>query len=288
MTIRLVIDSASDIPWDFADKHKIKVVPLSVSYYDQSFKEDRNFDLEKHYRYYETDKDFLPKTSQPSPREYLKVYEGLDKEGATEIIVVCISSALSGTMNSARLAANMFSEMNKEVKIHLVDSLNASYTEVFLIEEALKQIKKGLKAEEIVEILNKLVKNIKTFILIPTLRYLHLGGRINIAKYLLAKLLKKMAITRVNEKGTNETAATVTSIKEGLELLVKLTTENNTRFPRKVAIVHANNLEHANVLKQLVDENIPKADCVIIQTKCTISAHTGPNAVALLSDFGIE
>ena len=97
-----------------------------------------------------------------------------------------------------------------------------------------------------------------------------------------------MAITRVNEKGTNETAATVTSVQEGLEMLVKLTTEDNTRFPRKVAIVHANNLEQANILKHLVDENIPKADCVIIQTKCTISAHTGPNAVALLSDFGWE
>lgn len=288
MSIRIVTDSSSDIPWDFADKHGIKVVPLSVTYYDKNFKETRDFDLDKHYSYYETDPNFLPKTSQPSPKEYYTVYNELIKEGAKDILVVCISSALSGTLNSARLAANMIQEKNSLVKIHLIDSLNASYPEVFLVEDALDLIAKNEKVEEIVDHLNLLVKKIRTHILIPTLKYLHLGGRISIAKYLLSRLLRKQVITRVNAKGTNETAKIIKNTDQGLEELINLTIHSSTTLPRKLAIVHANNAELAEKLKGMVKEKIPKADLKIVRTKCTISAHTGPNAVALIADFGAD
>ncbi len=286
MAIRIIIDSSSDIPWDYADEHGIKVIPLSVTYYDKSYKEDRNFDLDKHYSYYETDPDFLPKTSQPSPKEFLVVYEELAKEGATEIIVICISSAMSGTLNSARLAVTFLEKQYPNVKVHLVDSLNASYPEVFLAEEALDLIEKGWAIDKIITRLNELVKLLKTYIFIPTLKYLHLGGRISLTKYYLARLLRKKVITRVNEAGTNETAATVSNVDDGLVKLVELTTEKYTRFPRKYTIIHSNDEANAQKLKKIVLAKVPKAEIKIIRTKCTISAHTGPNAVALLSDFG--
>ena len=288
MTIRLVTDSSSDIQWDFADKHKIEVVPLSVTYYEKNYKENREYDYDKHYDIYKKDPDFLPKTSQPSPKEYLMVYKRLIEEGAKDIITICISSALSGTINSARLAAEMTTKENEGVNIYLVDSLNASYSEVFLIEEALDLIKNGLTADKIVEKLNEHVKRIKTFIVIPTLRYLHLGGRISIAKYLLARLLRKKVITRVNEQGTNETAATIKTIEEGIEKMVKLTTRNFKEIPRKVAIVHARNEEMAVKLDKLLEEKIPNTKRITIRTGVTISAHTGPQAISLISDFGKE
>lgn len=286
MAIRIIIDSSSDIPWDYADKHGIKVIPLSVTYYDKSYKEDRDFDLDKHYSHYETDSNFLPKTSQPSPKEFLVIYKELAKGGATEIIVICISSAMSGTLNSARLAITYLEKKYPEVKIHLVDSLNASYPEVFLAEEAVDLIEKGWVIDKIIARLNELIKLLKTYIFIPNLKYLHLGGRISLTKYYLAKLLRKKVITRVNEAGTNETAATVSNIDDGLAKLVELTTEKYTRFPRKYAIIHSNDEVNAQKLKKLVLDKEPKAEIKIIRTKCTISAHTGPNAVALLSDFG--
>ncbi|NHJ05844.1 MAG: DegV family EDD domain-containing protein [Candidatus Heimdallarchaeota archaeon] len=191
-------------------------------------------------------------------------------------------------MNSARLATEMIKNEGKNVRIHLIDSLNASYSEVFLVNQALMLIKEGKNTEEIVKNLNQLVSKIKTFIVIPTLKYLHLGGRISIAKYLLARLLRKIVITRVNEKGANETASTVKNFEQGLEKLVELTTEKSKRFPRKVAIVHARNYEMAEKLEKIVREKIPNAELEIIRTKVTISAHTGPKAVALISDFGEE
>ncbi|HUT80715.1 MAG TPA: DegV family protein [Candidatus Bathyarchaeia archaeon] len=286
MSIRVVVDSASDISWEYADKLGVKVVPLTISYNDKTFKETREFDLAAHYSNYEKDSNFLPKTAQPSPKEFVTVYNELVKEGTKDIIVVCISATMSGTMNSARLAAEFIKDTHPEIKVHLVDSKNASYTEVFLVEEAIDLIKKGEKVEKIVSRLNELVPLLKTYIYIPNLKYLYLGGRISITKYLLARLLRKKVIIRVNEKGTNETAATVSNIDNGFKKMLQLTTKKFTEFPRKYAIVHANNEELANKLKELLLEKDPKAKVQIILTKCTISTHTGPNAVALLSDFG--
>ena len=203
MSIRFVTDSCSDIPWDYAKKNKIKVVPLSVLYNDKVFKETPDFDLEKHYNNYKVNPNFLPKTSQPTPGEYFKVYEELIKEGASSIIVICVSSKLSGTINSAQTAAKMIKNSHPEINFYFIDSLNASYSEVFLIEEGLDLVKKGVKIDKIIEKLESLKRKIKTYIFIPTLKFLHLNGRISLTKYLLGKLLRKKVIIRVNEEGAN-------------------------------------------------------------------------------------
>ena len=122
----------------------------------------------------------MPRTSQPSPLDFFKAYEKLAKEGATEIIVICISGKLSGTMNSANAAANMFKEANPEIKVAIIDSKNASYAEGFLVEEALELAEKETAFEVIVEKLKSLVKRIKSYLYIPTLKYLFKGGRMGI------------------------------------------------------------------------------------------------------------
>ncbi|MHA1203974.1 MAG: DegV family protein, partial [Candidatus Heimdallarchaeaceae archaeon] len=151
MRIRIVTDSASDIDRNFAKEKKVSIVPLSVTYNTgETFKEDENFDFDKYYNNY-SDPDFSVTTSQPSPKDFLNVYEQLKKEGAKEIIVITISSGLSGTLNSAQLAAKMFLKIEKDIEIYFVDSLNASMPETFLVEEGLKLIEKGLSGKEIAE-----------------------------------------------------------------------------------------------------------------------------------------
>ncbi len=285
MSIRIVTDSASDIDFDFAKENGVLVAPLSVTFDDGTvYREDENFDLDGYYKKYENP-NFFAKTSQPSPNDFLRIYETLKNENAKEIIVITISSALSGTLNSAMLAAKMFNRKNKDIQFYFVDSLNASYPETFLVEEGLELIKKGLPAEEIAKILQDMTQNIKTYILMPSLRYLHKGGRISITKYLLGKILKLKPITVVNSKGTNEVAATVRDFDEGLVKMIELTTKNYTVFPKEIVIIHANNEERAIKLKELVKEKIEGVKVRIVRTRVTISAHTGPDAVSLISKF---
>lgn len=289
MKTRFVIDSASDIPWDYAKKNNIEVVPLKVTYHEQTFEETEDFNLQEYYQHFQTDEKFLPKTSQPSPQEFMKVFSELIEEGADEIIVVTISSNLSGTFNSARLAKRNLKEIHPDVEVHLVDSLNASYSEVFLVERGIELAKEGLTGGQIAKKLTEHVSQIKTHLYLPTLKYLHLGGRINIAQYLLARLLRKKALVRVNKQGKNESFGTVNNEEEGLKKVVEASTEDFSRIPEKAAIVHTNTPPLAEKLKTLINEKIPSLeDLRIILSRTSISAHTGPSSIALIVDYGEE
>ncbi len=288
MKIRFVTDSGSDIDFDYADKLGVKIVPLSVTFSDAEdvvHFEDRKFDLESYYKKYIIDDDFSAKTAQPNPGAFFNVYQELADEDAKEIIVVTLSSGLSATINSARLGANMLKKKDDSIKIHLVDALNASYSEVFLLEEGIRLRDEGKSGDDIANLLRDHTKNIKTFILLPSLKYLRKGGRISVTKYILGTLLKKRPITIVNSEGKNEVAATVKETDEGIHKIIELTTENFSRFPKQVCIIHGNNLENAELMEKAVKKHIKDAKITIKCTGVTISAHTGPDVVALVSEF---
>jgi len=289
MKIGYVTDSGSDIDPNYADKIGVKVVPLSITFSDEGdnvvHKEDRNFDLDSYYAKYDTVDDFFAKTAQPTPHEFFTAYEELAKDGIKDIIVVPLSSGLSGTLNSARLGANMLKRKNKDIKVHLVDSLNASYSEVLLIEKGMKLQKEGLDAEAIVKDLKEQVKNIKTYILFPTLKYLRKSGRISVTKYILGTLLKKRPIVVVNSEGKNVVATSVTDTDEGIFKILELTSENFSRIPKQVVIIHGNNLELAGRMKKQLKKHFKGTKIVIRCTGVTISAHTGPDVLALISEF---
>ncbi len=288
MKIGFVTDSGSDIDHDYADKIGVKVVPLTITFSDEdsiAHKEDRSFDLNAYYEKYNTIEGFLAKTAQPTPHDFFIAYEELAKEGVDEIIVVPLSSGLSGTINSARLGANMLKKKNEDIKVHLVDSLNASYAEVLLIEEGMRLQKQGLDAEEIAKKLREHVNNFKIYILFPSLKYLRKGGRISVTKYILGTLLKKRPITVVNKEGQNEVATSATETDEGIHKILELTSENFTRFPKQVVIIHGNNLEYAGRMEKQLKQHFKDTKIITRCTGVTISAHTGPDVVALISEF---
>ena len=125
------------------------------------------------------------------------------------------------------------------------------------------------------------------FVLIPTLKYLYRGGRVSLTKYLAARLLKKMVIIKTAEDGTLQPVGAISSIKEGLEKITALTTENGNVFPRKVAVVYATNEELKDQAVEHIKEYMPtKEELRIVQTRAAITAHVGPSAIAIVADFG--
>jgi DegV family protein with EDD domain len=288
MKIGFVTDSGSDIDLDYADKIGVKVIPLSITFSDAPdvvHKEDRSFDIDSYYEKYNTVEDFFAKTAQPTPHDFFVAYEELVEKGVEEIIVVPLSSGMSGTINSARLGANMLKKKNENIKVHLVDSLNASYAEVLLIEEGMRLRDQGLNGEEIANKLREHVNDFKIYILFPSLKYLRKGGRISATKYVLGTLLKKRPITVVNKEGNNEVATSVTETDEGIHKILELTSENFTRFPKQVVIIHGNNLDYAGRMEKQLEEHFKGTKILTRCTGVTISAHTGPNVVALISEF---
>jgi len=310
MVIRIVTDSASDLDWNFAKQKGVKVVPLSVMIFDKTFKEDENFDYFNFYKLFEStevikpkrsrftfkmpkisipfissSEDFFPKTSQPPPQEFLNAYQELIDEGTKEIIVVTISAGLSGTLNSAKLAARQISRKNKDVKFYFVDSKSASYAEAFLVRNGLNYIDAGLKAEEIATKLQKEAYQISTYILLPTLKYLYHGGRIGLSKYMLGRMLRKKPIVRTDAEGKIKAVDSVTDVIEGLKLLWELTTAKGTKIPRRSAVIYASRADYGEFVAKLIRESYPEIELVVDQTGAVIPSHLGAEAVGLISFF---
>ena len=297
MAIGLVTDSGSDLPWDFAKENNIKVACLYMYVHDEELREDENFDRDAYYKLFEEEKAFLhipklnlhsfvPKTSQPNPKDFTDAYMEHIKEGKKDIIVITISAGLSGSINSATLAAKQVMRQHKDVKIHVVSSLSASHPEVFLIRMALNLIKKKKhNAEEIAEILTKQAVKIKTIILLPTLRYLWKGGRLGTTKFLLGAMLRKKPIVTMNEQGNVITVGSATDVYEGFEESLKLSTDDYTRVPKTIGIVYGSRPDYADNMADVIKEKYPEMIIEKIQSGGSVLSHLGPESIGVISDY---
>ena len=172
MSIKLIIDSASDISQDEANKLGIVLVPLEVRFNDDCYLDGVNITPKQFYEKLIENTE-LPKTSQINPFTFEEEYEKI-VSGGDIAVVITISSKLSGTYRSACEAAK-----NYEGKVFVVDSLNACIGERLLGEYALRLISQGLSAEQVVNKLNEEKSKINVMAVLDTLKYLRKGGRIS-------------------------------------------------------------------------------------------------------------
>ncbi len=168
--IKIVTDSASDIVGNTRDN--LIVLPINITFGKEEYQDGVNLSHEMFYeKLVETDE--LPVTSQVAPFAFEEVYEAAKKKGDV-LIVITLSSKLSGTFQSANIAAEDYHDM-----VYIVDSENVSLGQRALVEYALRLADEGLSAETIVEKLNQDKDRIRLIALLDTLEYLKKGGRIS-------------------------------------------------------------------------------------------------------------
>ena len=172
MGVRIVIDSTANVRKDYADKFTI--VPLTVNFGTESFADGVEIDNDTFYRKLTTS-DVMPTTSQPTPDAFAQVFEEAVNAG-DEVVVITISSKLSGTYQSATIAASDF-----EGKVFVVDGYTVAIGSGALAEYAVNLAEEGKTASEIAEIINKEKENIRVYAVVDTLEYLKKGGRVSAA-----------------------------------------------------------------------------------------------------------
>lgn len=190
MSIRIVTDSASDIPQE--TREDLTILPMHVYFGEKEFLDGVNL---SHRQFYELliESEELPKTSQIPPYEFEEVYERATAAGE-QVIVITISSKLSGTCQSARVAAQDY-----EGQVYVVDSLNATLGERCLVDYALRLKDQGKTAEEIVAELEQARKRIRLLALLDTLEYLKKGGRISKSVAMVGGMLSIKPVVSVVE-----------------------------------------------------------------------------------------
>ena len=190
----IITDSASDITEKEAEEMDIRLVWLKTKFSDGDFPMKTEEDFCRFFDKLAEEKD-LPMTSQPSPEEYLEFFEEAKSKGE-EVLVLTLSSGLSGTIN----AANLAKQMSEYDKIWIIDSEQAIITQRFLVQKAAELRKEGKTTEDIVEILEDLKKRVTVCGMLDTLTYLRKGGRIPAALAVVGNMLHIKPVIELKDK----------------------------------------------------------------------------------------
>jgi DegV family protein with EDD domain len=198
MNIRIVTDSTADLTVEEAAALGVTIVPLTVFFGEEEFKDSIEIDSATFYRRLQKAKD-LPRTSQPSPAAFQEAYTNLIKEGADGIISVHLSSKLSGTYQSACTARDTMPEDVRKVPIEVIDSLSISGGLALTIRKAVEEVKQGLSLEDVKNHMVERFARTRIFAVLDTLEYVKRGGRIGAARAFLGNMLSVKPIIAIKD-----------------------------------------------------------------------------------------
>jgi DegV family protein with EDD domain len=276
MTIKIVTDSTAYLAETFVREHGIHVVPLCVHFGDREFKEGVELSNEDFYDRLQRAEQ-LPTTSQPSAGEFYDVFEELVGAGH-EIVVLTISSKLSGTWNSAMAAKEMLPEAN----ISIVDSLSTSVGLHLMVKAAIQATQNGASRQEIVHQIEEMKEQMRVLFAVDTLEYLAKGGRIGNAKAFLGTLLKVKPIL-ILQDGAIEPLEQVRSKRKAQARILDLVEEQiGSKGPQaKVAIAQALVPDEAQTIAQELEDRLGCPPPVVSEVGPVIGTHTGPGVIGV-------
>lgn len=274
MGFKIITDSTSDITLDKAQDLDIEILPLTVSFGDNDYRDGVDIDSAKFYTMLAAS-SALPVTSQVNPAAFLDAYERAGESGE-DILVITLASDISGTYQSACIAAEQYSA----TKVYIVDSGSATSGQASLIMVAIKMRKEGKNIAEIFEYLEKIKQNLIIYACIDTLTYLQKGGRLSATGAIVGGLLNIKPIITVC-RGKLEVVHKARGFKAACRWLEETVSAAGIDTGLPVGFVHASNPEAvAEVetnMKNLVD--IPYS--ITEELGAVLGTHIGPNAVGI-------
>jgi DegV family protein with EDD domain len=219
----------------------------------------------------------LPTTASPGPGDYLDTYEHLiKKEGTEEILSIHISSKTSGAYQAAMVARSMIRENRPNIRIDVVDSLNASLCQGWMVIEAARAALRGKRLEEITALVRRMIPITRMIQTADTLKYLYMGGRIGLAKSLAGTLLNIKPLIGV-ENGIVVPLGQARSRSKAYQAMVELVESAiGVGGKIKVAYVHAGALPEVLKIKQLLEERVKVVESFIAELSPALAVHTGP------------
>ena len=277
--IRIITDSAADFEPAELDRMNIACIPLNVRFGEDDYQENINLTKPQFYELL-LGNDELPKTSQAAPQILLDLFEDAVRAG-DEAIYITLSSALSGTYQTACMTADELEQANGTC--HVLDSRNATGGQRLLVEYAVRLRDEGCSAAQIQEKVSALRDRIVLYACIDTLEYLYKGGRISHTAYTLGSLAQIKPIIKVDEHGGIAVPAKAMGMRKGMDLLCK---RIQTQLPDPVFplyVMYTNNRSVAEALASRIRPlgyEIP--DDHIIGVGAAIGAHIGPDACGIV------
>lgn len=282
MAFELITDTSANLPEEIIEAFGIKIVSLSfyvnsVEY--KSYEEGKKTDLSQFYAMMRRKEEV--KTSLVSPEAFEDIFEKTAKSGS-DILYIGISSALSGTVQSARVAAELIREKYPERNIVVYDSLAASLGQGLLVYKAAVMKKEGGSIEDIVAMLDAKRLKLCHWFTVDDLFFLSRGGRVSTTTAFMGTLLNIKPVLHVDDEGRLIPVGKVRGRKQALNYLVdrfrelNISGENDT-----IAISHGDCLEDAEYVKNELLKTYKFDNIIITCIDPVVGAHSGPGTLAL-------
>ena len=271
--VHVVTDSTADITPKLAEVLGVTVVPLRVRFGSDEFRDGVDLDADGFFEKLAASKQ-TPTTSQPPPTDFSAVYQSLLTQPGDSVVSVHISSALSGTVQSATLAAQDFGE-----RVQVVDSLSATAGLANLVRRAKRAADAGTDAAAIAQDLLAVRERQRFFGLIPTLEYLLRGGRINRAQAIVGGMLSVKPIVTINPQGEVVQVAKLRGQRAALEALLEMACSHGEIAT--ATVMNAQAPELGDEVSHRIAERFPNAEIFPGIIGPVIGTYSGPGAVGV-------
>lgn len=277
--IHVVTDSGSDLALEVKERLGIHVVPMTVQFGSEIFKDGVEISVADFYAKLKTESE-MPSTCQPSPADFVAMYEKIAEPGDT-IISVHLSSKMSGTYQSSVLASTM---LDSSIKVITVDSKAASMGLGLVAVTAAEGVQAGKDLDEILSDVQHVIDHLQVYFVVDTLEFLKKNGRIALAQALVGTMLSiKPILTLVDGEVApfEKIRGKAKALKRVRELILEFQARSREKTIR-AALSHATAPEEAEQVIDALKLVLPVGGEVVVgEIGPTIGVHTGPGVVAL-------
>jgi DegV family protein with EDD domain len=279
--VAIVTDSCASIPESLIEALKIHWVPYYIHRGEEILHDLVTAKRDSFYQWLATAKE-LPKTASPGPGDYLKMYEQVAREeGAGEIVSIHMTSKGSGAYQAAKVAQSMVSELIPNLKVEVIDTLNVSMCQGWMVIEAARAALAGKSLSGVVDVVKGMMPTTRMIQTADTLKYLYLGGRIGRAKHLVGSLLNIKPLIGM-EDGLIVPLGQVRSRRQAYAKMVDMVESAVGQAGKiKVAYVHAAAQEEAEKLKGMVEARLICVESLIAELSPALGVHTGPGTAGV-------
>lgn len=278
--MRIVMDDAGDVSDEAVKKHNLKILPVNVMFGTEEFLSGIDITHETFYEKVKAVGDHnFPKTSQPTPFQFVEAFKSILAEGERDILAITVSEKLSGTYASGIAAAK---ELEGQGNFIIFDSQGGSAAMGYMAVEAAEMAAAGKDIDTIMARLRTIRETMVVVFLINSLEYAVKGGRVSALRSTFASLLNIKPIMHLKD-GEIVEAGKVRTHKKAMDYMVNHVVERVGDKPVKVAYLHAGDPQGMATLKELAGPRLNVVEKMDVDLAIAVAINLGPGALGLVA-----
>ncbi len=279
MALRIISDSATDLPKELAEKYGIEIIPTPVVIEGTDYFDGETVFPKDFYNILRAGKDV--RTYHINSFMFKEHFEPYAKRGDT-LIYICFSTGVAGTFNAANLAKQELLEQYPDFDLTIIDSKCASMGFGLLVFYAGIMLERGAGKEEIIEATNYHITHMNHIFTVETLEYLFKGGRLSRTSAAAGSLLHIKPIIKVDEKGALVSIEKVQGRKKSVRRLIEIVGEWGSDLDQQyIGVIHGDDPETIKAVRESLEEKYGVKHFIENYVGCAIGAHTGPGIIGI-------